>query len=278
MNCNKNTHFPLGIGSRERRSDRARTQMAVLVMLDWDDCALPTSWMSALRVTHPSDLSPATRDLWQAHDRALASMIREMLGATECVGVMFVTNPRCEWMHRTAALFLPETATLLTKHGGPVTVHSARPASADENEFLDAAWKARAFERIIVSTFQRLVACARMEQHDLPTHRRWGRSQLALRVLMIGDMPHDIRSMDMALTRLWHLPIVAHMFRFIQNPLPRDMLCQWQQLRDTVVTCILPSCGTPTDDDPLPRATSTVHSLRPCGPRGGGTHSCPVAR
>lgn len=121
-----------------------------LIVCDWDDTLLPTTWLQrgALEAGHdavrPADLTSKQK----AQLEALEGRVLSMLTAFQRVGtVVVITNATDSYVELTAAAFMPAVAAWLKAHD--VCVLSAR--SWYEAAFPDAPseWKLRAFNSFV---------------------------------------------------------------------------------------------------------------------------------
>lgn len=136
-----------------------------LLILDWDDTCLPSSWITAHMLRLDSDVPHECAQQLQE----LAPRVHDFLAFCKTRGdVLLITNAERGWVERSCEKFLPSVVPDLEG----LRVFSARSAFEQEGVFAPLEWKRRAF------------ASAIKEAQDA--------AALPLRnVLSLGDSPHE---------------------------------------------------------------------------------------
>jgi len=136
-----------------------------LVVLDWDDTCLPSSWINA----HGLRLDSAVPPQCYSALEELAPRVQALFRCCKSRGtVLVITNAERGWVERSCEKFLPSVVNDLEG----VRVFSARLAYEEEGVFAPLEWKRKAFAAIIKET------------QDASEH--------AIRnVLSLGDSPHE---------------------------------------------------------------------------------------
>ena len=130
-----------------------------LIIFDWDDTLLPTTWLLRKGLLPGSVLSTGVMEMFEE----LSLQIIKALEYAQTFGrVVIITNSEKGWVPECANAFMPKIVPFLKN----IDVYSAR------NEKLPAeAWKKKAFKREMYKTY--------------------GRSDLQRNVVSIGDGLHE---------------------------------------------------------------------------------------
>eukprot|EP00419_Tripos_fusus_P024310 CAMPEP_0172701664 /NCGR_PEP_ID=MMETSP1074-20121228/31797_1 /TAXON_ID=2916 /ORGANISM="Ceratium fusus, Strain PA161109" /LENGTH=289 /DNA_ID=CAMNT_0013523239 /DNA_START=35 /DNA_END=904 /DNA_ORIENTATION=- len=113
-----------------------------LLIFDWDDTVLPSSWIKqhGLQVSSDNDLTPyQAKQLEQLTERA----IRTMLAAKHLGTVIIVTNSTEGWVELSCLKFMPALANVLQG----VRIISARSEYEKAGIKCPLEWKAQAFRK-----------------------------------------------------------------------------------------------------------------------------------
>jgi phosphoglycolate phosphatase-like HAD superfamily hydrolase len=130
-----------------------------LIIFDWDDTLLPTTWLLRKGLLPGSVLSTGVMEMFEE----LSLQIIRVIEYAQTFGrVVIITNSEKGWVPECAGAFMPKIVPTLKK----IDIYSAR------NEKLPAeAWKKKAFKREMYKTY--------------------GRSDLQRNVVSIGDSLHE---------------------------------------------------------------------------------------
>lgn len=134
----------------ESEADEFFDSADTLIVFDYDDTILPTSWLKAqgLDDVHGAVISEAQREELES----LARHAEKTLLAAQALGeVVFVTNAGSGWLELSCQEFLPSLAPLLL---GVRTI-SARSTYEPQGVASPAAWKRLAFDAVVSSFCRR---------------------------------------------------------------------------------------------------------------------------
>ena len=129
----------------------AEDSAMTLMVFDWDDTLLPSSWLSSLglRLDTPSEeISDNVRECLAAHSASVCALLGQALERGQ---VIIITNAEMNWVEFSAAHFMPSVVPFLDK----MRVISAR--STYEPEFPNDAleWKVQAFQHVVDNKFSK---------------------------------------------------------------------------------------------------------------------------
>lgn len=186
-----------------------------LIILDWDDTILPSSWVAGegLRLDEPHVLpARVTAKLQPIEDKATKLIQR----ACELGTVIVITNAETGWVELSAKRFLPAVVPLL----GGVKVVSARSEFEASYPSSPQQWKMAAFGR---------------EIRQALAHPDVGDAQCT--VASLGDSVHEREALHSA-CRALKSPVVTKSVKFIEHPgleqLEREMECVTRAFEDIV--------------------------------------------
>merc|ERR1719199_1490659 len=137
-------------GCAQARASRGGRAPKKLVIVDWDDTVLPTTYLIQLGIGHnvkACEVPPAVRNAL----RKYAYRVKETFKLLEEHGkVVIVTNAKAGWIELSCCTFLPEIEALVRSFPRI----SAQPAECRENEeIIPAKWKEDAFVSIAQKHF-----------------------------------------------------------------------------------------------------------------------------
>lgn len=140
--------------SRSSRSSQSSHGSAppeeTLIICDWDDTLLPTSWLQqyAVRAGQSAVRSADLSERQRQHLGELEEQLLLLLTALASLGTpIIITNAVERYVELTAAAFLPRVAAWLTAH--EVSVVSARSWYGWRFPTDVAAWKLHAFQDVV---------------------------------------------------------------------------------------------------------------------------------
>lgn len=121
------------------------TRAETLILFDWDDTLLPSSWLAARKLGLASRC-PNPEE--QAYLDAISDRVCSLLLAAVRYGrVIVVTNAEAGWVEMSGSRFLPRVLdTLRTWH---VSIVSARSAFQATKRRLPFQWKSKAFQHLL---------------------------------------------------------------------------------------------------------------------------------
>jgi len=161
---------PEGPGA-ERPEDGPFTPQETLLIFDWDDTVLPTSWLAAEGLLQGS--SPEPSDEQSSKLRALAAVVSRTLAcARRCGRVIIITNAEQGWVEWSCRRFLPGLGASLRG----LQVVSAR-GDFEPQGFATEEWKCLAFAR------------------EVGAYYRGGAAGGRWNVLSLGDSIHEHRAL-----------------------------------------------------------------------------------
>lgn len=164
-----------------------------LIVLDWDDTVLPTTWLSRLGLLKDEDNIPSEEQ--QTQLTILADRAAETIEAAEEQGrVVIITNAQEGWVQHSCLRFLPSLAPLLRR----LPIISARTAFEPLGVNCPAEWKRRAFE-------QEVEAFLKMFPDGT-----------VVSLVSIGDSSHERHALLKAVQRMPHCR--AKSVRFAERP------------------------------------------------------------
>eukprot|EP00753_Platysulcus_tardus_P009942 PLAT2457.2.p2 GENE.PLAT2457.2~~PLAT2457.2.p2 ORF type:complete len:361 (-),score=179.70 PLAT2457.2:120-1202(-) len=181
-----------------------------VLIFDWDDTLLPSSWLAAsgLRLDTPAELPEEAVDALAV----LEDVVIRLLTAAHAVGrVVIITNAESGWVELSAHRFFPSLARMLSS----IPVISAR--STFEGEYPDAPteWKAAAF------------------QHEIAVLSPRPGGALT-QVISMGDSTHEREAL--ATVGIAHPHIATKSVKFVERPtvdqLSRQLLLMSSCLQD----------------------------------------------
>jgi len=130
-----------------------------LIIFDWDDTLLPTTWLLRKGLLPGSVLSTGVLEMFEE----LSVQIIKALEYAQTFGrVVIITNSEKGWVPECVGAFMPKILPVLKK----IDVYSAR-----NEKFPAEVWKKKAFKREMYKTY--------------------GRSDLQRNVVSIGDGLHE---------------------------------------------------------------------------------------
>mmetsp|Transcript_94709 Transcript_94709/g.203381 ORF Transcript_94709/g.203381 Transcript_94709/m.203381 type:complete len:269 (-) Transcript_94709:133-939(-) len=146
-----------------------------IIVLDWDDTLLPSTWIAreGLRLDGTVVPSPAQ----EAQLRRLArSVARTLRGAKRCGRVVLVTNAERGWIELSCHRFMPSLCPLLEN----INTISARSLYERVGVTSPLEWKSRAFASIIDDFYKPCAADHRKNVISLgdSAHERWALMQV----------------------------------------------------------------------------------------------------
>jgi hypothetical protein len=181
-------------------------QRGALLVFDWDDTLLPSSWLSksGVRLDSPDPLPTDIQEQLAACDKASASLLQS---AICCASKVFIiTNAEEGWVSRSAARFAPILCRLLPLCS-VLSARSSFEASAP-GDFLQ--WKIMAFRKVI---------------GEFPSFSS---------VLSIGDSLVERDAVYSAASS--HPDIFVKSIKLIDKPTPLQLSEQLIMLRDSIHT------------------------------------------
>lgn len=120
-----------------------------LLIFDWDDTILPSTWVAAQRLT--LDKGSVLTDKQREQLKEVSLCTTETLSLAKQVGtVVLITNAERGWIELSSCKFLPEIVPLLEN----CKLISARTAHESPERPLPLDWKLEAFAREMVSRTQ----------------------------------------------------------------------------------------------------------------------------
>jgi hypothetical protein len=129
---------------------RAATTEATLIILDWDDTLLPSTWLQQNQLQIVAE-SPAPNEEQKAMLRKVArSAIKILLSAKQLGQVTIVTNAEKGWVELSCSKFLPEIFPLLEG----IKIFSARSTFEHSQPQNPIHWKRLAFRKEINTFLQ----------------------------------------------------------------------------------------------------------------------------
>lgn len=135
-----------------------------LLILDWDDTCLPSSWINA----HGLRLDSAVPDECVAALDQLAPRVTAFLQFCKArARVLFITNAESGWVERSCLKFLPACVAALEG----IRIFSARSSFEQEGVFAPLDWKRKAFQSIITDEMATSVVRSVLSLGDSPHER-----------------------------------------------------------------------------------------------------------
>lgn len=129
---------------------------ATVVILDWDDTLLPSSWITQAghRLDTPLEIDETTRQQLETLEQSVANLLHCVTQRSTCV---IITNAETGWVELSAAKFMPSVAKVVNR----LRVVSAR--SSYERTYPDSPldWKFAAFTQELDSFYNGFAADAR---------------------------------------------------------------------------------------------------------------------
>lgn len=123
-----------------------------LILLDWDDTLLPSSWLIQNGV-NSQHITPSTKlpsSIIHACHEQLDSMVHNFLVEVMKYGTpMIITSANKEWVELSCQLFLPHTFSLLSS----IEIISARSQYATVYPTSSHRWKIEVFHEILFPSF-----------------------------------------------------------------------------------------------------------------------------
>lgn len=115
-----------------------------MIIFDWDDTLLCTSFLNNHRVEHPSQLLPESAIRIKELDGRVARLISTAL---ELANVAIVTNSVQGWVQFTARSFLPQTFRVIEAF--KVGIVSARTRYEEMYPGSPQKWKTESFKELL---------------------------------------------------------------------------------------------------------------------------------
>jgi hypothetical protein len=152
--CSSNSDVSTDAGSDVSRSPRRRrdgagsfarpSQRENLIIFDWDDTLLPTTWLHGQGLLEDGAVPLSIEQGLQL--QALAGLVAATLDAAKKRGaVCIVTNAEPGWVEESCRAFMPS----LQLHLQDVRIVSARGDHEKHGQFAPTAWKCLAFEGVV---------------------------------------------------------------------------------------------------------------------------------
>lgn len=123
-----------------------------MIIFDWDDTLLCTSFLNTHRVEHPSQLHQETAIKIKDLDARVARLISTAL---ELANVHIVTNSVQGWVQFTARSFLPQTYKVIEAF--KVGIVSARARYEETYPGSPQKWKTESFRELLRTVDKRTV-------------------------------------------------------------------------------------------------------------------------
>lgn len=188
---------------------RAKSSEVTLIILDWDDTLLPSTWLQ-MQGLHISSAPPD--EAQGAELRRVARCVIKTLRRAKRLGhVIIVTNGERGWVELSCRKFLPEVAPLLEA----IKILSARSAFEHMQPTSPVYWKRMAFQAEIGDFFKAHPMLADVDCHGS--------------MVSVGDSMQE-RTALMEATEgrgCW-----AKSLKLIERPSPDQLVKQHELLRD----------------------------------------------
>lgn len=188
---------------------------AALIIFDWDDTLLPTSWLGQLGPL--CDDGPEIDEQQRVQLERLARCVaRTLVAAKERGKVVIVTNAEEGWVESSCARFMPSLLPLIRS----IVVVSARSTFQRRGVLAPTAWKYRAFAREFEAWRQEGVRATVFPGAAATIQRRQ-------HVISIGDSLHEQQALAWA---TWGAPgCWAKSVKFMRRP-DVELLAEQHQL------------------------------------------------
>jgi hypothetical protein len=165
-----------------------------LVVFDWDDTLLPSSWLSSagLRLDSPEELPAAALAQLAASDEAAAALVQSAL---RCAArVCIITNADDAWVARSSARFAPRVSKMLPQ----CSVVSARSAfeALAPGDFI--RWKAMAFSKVIGECYASSVVSIgdSLVERDAVHAAAAEHPDIVVKSIKLIEKPHPVRLVE----------------------------------------------------------------------------------
>lgn len=219
-------------GKKARRSAHRRRS---LIIFDWDDTILPTTYLA--KKGYKLDSPVPVGEVKEALDKYSKVVNRTLHEASKRGHVMVVTNAETGWIQLTVEKFLPQSAAMVHKFQHI----SARSMFEPTGVVTPIAWKENAF-RLVVEEYLRAL----------------GKSDC--QVVSLGDSAHE---REAVLKVSEEFKVVCKSLKFMERP-DLDALCQQHHLiqecfegiidkKESLDLCIQ---ANPTTTPPSPETSS----------------------
>jgi hypothetical protein len=143
-------YFRLGPPHWPAAARRAAASEGTLIVLDWDDTLLPSTWLLQQGLTIAAN-SPLPSEEQRRDLRTAARCVIRVLRRAKRLGhVIIVTNAEKGWVELSSRKFLPEVSPLLEG----IMITSARSTFEPAHPESPLQWKRLAFQRHIGEFFQ----------------------------------------------------------------------------------------------------------------------------
>lgn len=131
-------------------NNRTFSRSETLILFDWDDTLLPSSWLSERQLTLDPSCNPSEQE--QAYLDAIANTVCSLLvAAVHCGRVVVVTNAESGWVDLSAAKFMP--TVLETLNLWHISVISARSEFESVHLQHPVQWKVEAFRHLLLLAY-----------------------------------------------------------------------------------------------------------------------------
>jgi len=122
-----------------------------LIIFDWDDTLLPSSWLSQSACLSLSDVSKPNAEQMLVLNETSDVVVQLLEAALNLGRVVIVTNAEAGWVQLTAAKFMPSVYNFLAEES--VEVVSARTMYESDLNATPLSWKILAFKQTIKYNF-----------------------------------------------------------------------------------------------------------------------------
>ena len=189
------TPFLSSNSSFSSASDTPRRDPTVIIF-DWDDTLLPSSWLAAndLRLDSPAEVSPEHRAELEAVEEHTVALLERALTLGD---VHLVTNAETGWIELSSEKFMPRVARMLPR----LTLVSARSKFEPLYPNNPSQWKIEAFRETLRSALD-LDALAGASE---PVH-----------ILSFGDSHHERQALHVSTAELRNAHVKS--VKFVERP------------------------------------------------------------
>jgi len=191
-------------------------QRDCLIIFDWDDTLLPTSWLGEQGLLGEEEEEAVISPEVDAQLQALADLVAVTLEAAKRRGsVAIVTNAGHGWVEISCRAFLPS----LEAHLAGVRVVSARGCHETHGVFAPARWKYLAFKELVGE-----FCSASGDTEELPRRRS---------IVSLGDSEHEMEALKWVTAGI---ECHAKCLKFVQKPCLEDLMEEHE-----LVACLVDS-------------------------------------
>jgi len=194
-------------------------QRGCLVVFDWDDTLLPTTWLGEQGLLEEEAVISPEVD---AQLTALAARVAATLEAAKRRGpVAIVTNAQHGWVEESCRAYLPS----LEAHLAGVRVVSARGCHEESGLFAPTRWKCLAFGELVGEFYSAPGGAGE------PLPRR--------SIVSLGDSEHEMQALKWVATGV---ECHAKCLKFLQRPCLEDLMDE-HELVASLVDCVIDHDG-----------------------------------